>query len=535
MPHPTRLAAAALLAASSAALADVPPLSFDVLAVEGAPAPGGGTFQTLSFPVGQPGGAVAFTGRLTGLTPAAFLADPGGGARRVATAGDALSGGSAIDRFGNVYPDNLGGLVGIVDTSAGSDVLARFSPGVGGGFASDVLVREGQAVVPGGLPLTDSGLIRPAVAVSGRGDVAATVFLENPGGLPGAGTVYAFSPDGTVRQAVEPGESVPGGGGTIFSAGPSALASDGTLAFTFNATGGIEGYGVVAPDGTRDLPGRTGSPVADSGGLILGSEVGSGSNLSGGIDVNAAGQVALIADLTTGDGTPVGRSLLGPTPGGDLGLLARQGTPLKAVPGSIFADVIDNERFFPLVTEPRIDPAGRVAFAGRLAVGPGGVTGDDDAGLFVSDPMTGDVALAVREGQALPGDANRVFDSLTSGNFVGDDLFAFPATVRAAGSGQGSAFTAGLFVYDAADGTTTSLLAAGDVIEVGPGDLRTVANVLTGDRRGPLDAGGAFGSVAAEVAFTDGSTAIVRVVAVPEPTTAALLAAGAVLLLRRRR
>ena len=535
MRHPIRLMTAAVLAASPAALADVPPLAFDVLAVEDAPAPGGGTFQSLGLPVGQPDGAVAFAARLEALVPVAYLADPGGAAVRVAGAGDPLPGGGSIDRFTNVYPDSIGGLVGVVDPSGGADSLVRFSPQDGGGFDADVLIREGQPVVPGGLALTDFGLIRPSVAVNGRGDVAATVFLESPGTLPGAGSVYAFSPDGTIRQAVDPGEPAPGGGGTIFSAGPSALAPGGTLAFTFNATDGIEGYGVVAPDGARSFPGRTGTAVADSGGLVLGSEVGSGSNFTGGIDVNDAEQVALIADLATPDGTPVGRSLLGPTAGGDLGLLARQGTPLKAVPGSIFADVIDNERFFPLVTEPRIDARGRVAFAGRLAVGPGGVTGDDDAGLFVSDPATGDVLLAVREGDLLPGEAGRAFDSLTAGNFVGDDLFAFTATVRDAAAGQGSPFSGGLFVYDAADDAVTTLLAAGQVIEVGPGDSRTVANVLVGDRRGPFDAGGAFGAVAAEVAFVDGSTAIVRVSAIPEPTIAALVGTAGGLLLRRRK
>jgi len=109
--------------------------------------------------------------------------------------------------------------------------------------------------------------------------------------------------------------------------------------------------------------------------------------------LNDRGEVAFTGWRSDG-GTNL-LSLWGPDAQGDLQVLFNAGDPAPgAPPGAVF---------YSLSTRVLLNDSGQIAFYGRLAVGPGGVTVDDDVGIWGPDGLGG-TTLLFREGDPIPGD-----------------------------------------------------------------------------------------------------------------------------------
>ncbi len=114
---------------------------------------------------------------------------------------------------------------------------------------------------------------------------------------------------------------------------------------------------------------------------------------------NGSGQVAFQTGLEIGSGGVTESNNTGIWAGeaGNLIMIAREGDHAPGAPeGAKFGDL----RWYLLA--PVLNDTGQVAFGASLEVGPGGVTGLDDSGIWISD-LTGECILAVRKGDTLAG------------------------------------------------------------------------------------------------------------------------------------
>ena len=221
-------------------------------------------------------------------------------------------------------------------------------------------------------------------------------------------------------------------------------------------------------------------------------------------DVNAAGQMAFYGFLQTGPGGISGSNDQGiwSEGSGSLDLVAQSGSQ---APGTEAGATFQSFGF------PLINSAGKVAFRGVLTPGTGGVTADNDSGIWSNS--SGTVALVAREGDNAPGTAGAtVFDQINSDPYLNaGSHVAFTSKLRG-GSVTAGVNDTGLWAQDAT-GTLVLLARNGDTIEVAPGDTRTISHLFviptrsTGEdgRITPFDDADQIGF---SVIFTDNTWAI---------------------------
>lgn len=261
------------------------------------------------------------------------------------------------------------------------------------------------------------------------------------------------------------------------------------------------------------------------------------------------------------------RALFGPSTAG-MTLLLRTGDATPGVAGGQFRG------FGTGLDSQAINNADQVAFSGNMVVGPGGVTGLDDRGIWgpaVSSGFTliarsgstapeagaatwagfdslvlnanaaiafegslsgtgidssngtglwaaaqgGSLELVARAGDAAPGLPGSVLDSNFEFNFAFNvhDQLAFAAELDTGG--------AAIWLYDLDTDTVELVIGPGASVEVGPGDDRTVEAASFGDAQdleahtggedGKKSVFNDAGQMAAILEFTDGSTGVFRI------------------------
>lgn len=403
-----------------------------------------------------------------------------------------------------------------------------------GGVLGDVARSLAEAPGSDGNPIVFTRLGSPRLDASGQ------VVFEADRLAPGAAGGAASTPVGGVfrggteslTEVARQGLPVPGAGaGVVFESFASpAIAGSGQTVFS----AGLAGPGVDASNGFglfREAAGTV-VEVAREGAAAPGSGAGVVfDQLSFDPTTNAAGQTAFLASLA-GEGFDSSNNLAVFSEGaGGLTEIARQG---QQAPGE--ASGITFESF----GNPVISITGETAFAASL-IGPDSVF-DDLQGIYRagSEGLVQVVGTDAEVPGGAPGDTfNFLFDPLLNAS----GQVAFEAVLASA---DGTDFSTALYATNL-DGELVEIVREGDSVNVSNDplaeDFRTLTGFLfsfaiDGDSRSGLRNGfNDLGQVVFEASFDDGSSGVFvsNVVAVPEPTTAALLALGGAALLGRRR
>lgn len=190
-------------------------------------------------------------------------------------------------------------------------------------------------------------------------DLAGTAITNTPFN---SGETYIYS-------AVQPPVPVPTSLGDVVSSGP-APGADGST--------NIGDFGLL----------RRGGFMAENGYLVF----------PGNLEIGT-GSPAVTTATSSG---------LWKTAGGNLFLLARSGTTVPEVAGAQFST---------LPEVPGINDGGEVSFLGTLVIGTGGVTVDDDTGLWSELGGSG-LGLLMRENDAVPGLTNVRVAKFASGIYA---------------------------------------------------------------------------------------------------------------------
>ena len=284
--------------------------------------------------------------------------------------------------------------VGDVSSSQSGQVAfaAGLSTGGGGVFLSSggtihKIVRPGDPTPGGGAFLSASS---PTVNTSGQ--VAFVGSLSSP---PPSG-IFLFSKEGIIK-VVRQGDPAPGGG-TFVNVNFPTLNARGQVAFLAIVGGGRSGYFLFS-DGVISPIARAEDPVPGGGTITF--------PFLPPLSLNAAGQAAFMADLSTGDPEleidDVGVFLVS---SGTISRIARRGDPAPG--GETF-----NGAF-----SPSVDDKGQVAFQGSV-LPPG------RSGIFLFSE--GAITAVVRSGDPAPGGGD--FSGLGSPKLNGQGQVAFQGGV----------------------------------------------------------------------------------------------------------
>jgi hypothetical protein len=322
-----------------------------------------------------------------------------------------------------------------------------------------------------------------------------------------SGNRYALYVDaGTPSLLARAGEIAPGGA-DVWSGQQTALVNAaGEVAFRSALAGGSVAGIWAEGDAGLELVMRSDALPPGFAGLQFGafSMVG----------WNANREVAFTSNLGPG-AVEDGQGLwLGAA--GSLGLVARQGDPAPGTSAEF--DFIDPGNCF-------LDELGEATFIGWLRSG----NPSNDRGIWSGVP--GDVALLVREADDAPGVPGAELGDFENLAVAGNGRVTFESALR----GPSVSDSNDRSLWRLAGGEPRLLLREGQLLEIEPGDARTVESweIAVLDvpprRNGPLNDAG---EVALLVEFDDATQAIV---VVPEPSaTAAALAAVGSLWTRRR-
>jgi hypothetical protein len=518
-----RVLIAALLSAGPAAAQTVTVVAASSTTTVTVAAPGGGSYAVttaatpqnqrafgLDSPILNASGQVAFTARLAGGagTSGLFLtAADGAAAASLARQGAAAPGG--LGTFGNFTNNgvplghtqmgmNAAGQVALQHTATGGGAVLRFQAG----SAPTVIAAVGQAAPSGGTYTYQSNSL---LAVNASGQVSF-----------GGGTATAdgqYRGNGTTAVTISLVGAPAPGGGTLegFGAPGRVMATDGAIAFSgyLDADSEVEALFVAGGAAAPAQIARLGAAAP----AALGGSYDSFTLRDGAPALNSAGQAAFKA--TTAEGaSAVLRWTAGATQ-----VLARDGTAAPGTGGGTF------DSFGPV---NRISGSGRVAFLGEVS------GGNVNRGIFTADGTT--VTAVVVGGQAAPGLPGVTFGTAanSSGNLPEEavrinDAGGVAFWARLTGSGVTAANDSSLW-YDDGAGNLALMLREGQAVTVGPGDVRTLAQLP--DSFELSDAG-----LVLLATFTDGSDAViyVAIVPIPEPAAAVGLAAAGLLAVRRLR
>jgi hypothetical protein len=219
------------------------------------------------------------------------------------------------------------------------------------------------------------------------------------------------------------------------------------------------------------------------------------------IEINSAGQVAFEAWLTGDDVVDgVNNEGVWSNVSGSLQLVARSGSQAAGAPEGV------NYGLFSSSSWPLLNDSGQLAFHAKLAGS--GVDESNNEGIWLGEPDN--LALVTRLGQPAPGAPSGVnFSDFCCPALNSAGQIAFPANV----AGDGIDFTnnRGIWATDAS-GALQLIARTGDILEVAPGDFRTLSNVdfvsLSSNSDGRRSAFNNFGQLVFWASFTDGSQGV---------------------------
>jgi hypothetical protein len=330
---------------------------------------------------------------------------------------------------------------------------------------------------------------------------------------------------GTLQPTAIQGLAVPGiPGGATISIPIHGPAMNNAAQIAFMAS--ITGPGVTSSDNAAIFS-------EGSGGLALVARRGDPApGLADGVRfisfnrpvLNDAGAVAFVA--TTGGGWTLYSNV-----SGDLTLIANTGQQVPGLPPGVTFAEFSSWQF------PILNDIGHLVFRARLLGG-----GIDNQSLWLA--RDGALELVARTGEHAPGTPDGVlfqahFGEYYSMPFLNDaDQIAFRSTL--VGIGIDSTNDEGIWASDRS-GVLQLIARSGDVLEVAPGDFRTISSLeleradsTNTPRPNNSTALNELGQLVFVARFTDGSSGIFvsNAVAVPEPSTIALLLLGLFLAIR---
>lgn len=321
-----------------------------------------------------------------------------------------------------------------------------------------------------------------------------------PGNFPSSG-IFVGEP-GNLSLVAEIGDSAPGTTSAFFSLFATPVLNDnGQVAFSAESNGG------GGEDGIWSTASGSLAEVAVSGQSAPG-----GGTLSiqfrNEVAINDAGDVAFKNTILGGadDGIFVARN-------GGLEQVAREGLTAPGS-GSTFASTNGFGS-----GELLLDDDGFATFRALLTDGRTGIWQETSGGLG-SVVLTSDLA---------PGGGGASFDGVQEFAVNSNGMVAFEAGL--------DSFESGIWLLDQ-NGLLNKLVMTGDLIEVAPGDFRTVEFLdFQGESMTSMSSGlNDLGQVAFYAEFDDGSSGIfVSNATIPEPTTGILLSVLSIGLLARRR
>jgi hypothetical protein len=495
---------------------------------------------------------------------------------RIAFVGDAAAGtpGGSFTSIGG-HVNDAGAVAVTARVSSGGQGVWTWDVGAGGAPA--------PVVVPGASPIGPAGAeISTAFVreITPSGLVGYEASLRTgPGGVTNLNNqlVADFAPSAGHTVVAREGDPAPGFPGSTLVVGALADA----LPDWNDAGQVVEVITTFAPPFTvsgalyRFEPGSGLAPVYVSGDPVPGDPT---RTITGGVinSINEAGEVAFAAGTTDDPSGPSDPTIFMPDGAGGFGEVARvngqapdmaPGTTIQFLPGGGFFSFND---------------AGQLAFEADLVVGPGGVTGADNSGLWIANGPN-DITLRYREGDAIPGSPGLAFGAFGGTpevlNDAGDLVIATGLALGVGGvtslddkvllvpdaggsvmllAREGDANPLlpgeiwngfdvlsfaddGALLFRATDGSNRSrfyyrdaqgglgLITGQDMsVDLGGGDVRTIATFID------FDASDDATQFVATTRFTDGSVGLL-LFTVPEPGTALLVALGVGLLARRSR
>ncbi len=394
------------------------------------------------------------------------------------------------------------------DASGGLDLVARHgSPAPGGG--TDVNFSNFGSVFFGDSADTVFFTLLSGAGVTstdyrgiwseGSGSLAPAARMGDPSPGTSAGVVFDHFSNPVINAA---GQSA--FRGTL--SGPSVDFSN-DLGFWSESTGTL---GLVAREGDQ-------APGAGAGVVFSSFANNSSNNVPA---INNAGQLTIIGDVSgPGVSTSNDRGLWTGSPGA-LELLAREG---QAAPGTAAGVVFTELLVFEVVGRPG-DPFTLPAFTGQVLSGGGqtafvgglsgpGVDTTNDIGIWAGDAnglelllRTGDPAAGTPPGVVFEFFGYAAHDALVLN--AANQLAFFGVLV---GPGVDATNNTGIWAQDEA-GILTLVVRSGDVIEVAPGDTRTVTGLSfiagSGGQDGRSSGFNDSGQVAFGAQFDDGSSGL---------------------------
>ncbi len=465
-------------------------ITYDVIAVSQDPAPG-----TLDFYSNFTGQAVNSVGQ---IVVSALLEDGGGTPSGSGVFSNATGALDLIGRDGEPAPDtslDFRTITSPVLNDAGHVVFSGTLQDAGGVFAGrgiwsesggvlSLLARDG-APAPG-TPNEFSTFGNPAQ--NGAGQIAFFATLQDTGGA-FAGRGIWLQDGGSLTLVAQQGDSAPGTSVDFSALGNPVLSDSVFLAFSGqlqDAGGAAAGRGLWLQDdlGAIHLVARDGDAAP-----VTGLEFRTFGNPA----INNAGEIAFRSDLQDASGVPSGAAVFTDS-SGSLALVAQTG---NAAPGTS-----DN---FSNFGNPVLNGAGQVSFFATLEDAGGASTG---GGIWAD--VAGFLSLIARNGDTAPGTGDFFLDFATPVSNANGDVAFFALLQDAGGLFSGT----GIWLYDAASDSLDVVALVGDGFDVASGDVRTVAAVtLAGTGSGGEDGRTAAlnddGLLTFELAFTDGSEAVV--------------------------
>lgn len=183
------------------------------------------------------------------------------------------------------------------------------------------------------------------------------------------------------------------------------------------------------------------------------------------------------------------------------------------------------------VTNVALNDSGQVAVAASLEIGPGGVDSSNDTGLWLMDP-TGSSQLIAREGDALAGKTIASLDFLAGSGSSDSQAIGLNNSAQFLFTASFTDGDSGLFLYNLleADFDNNTMVNSADFQDWESGfGIDTGATRSQGDADGDMDVDG-FDLLTWQRQFGIGVPPPAIAIAVPEPSTQLLLLSAALLL-----
>jgi hypothetical protein len=497
-------------AASATASASIMPTT---VALSGATAPGGGTFNAFTNPVLNATGEVAFAASVTGGTSTSgIFTETPASIQAIALQGTAAPAGG---NYGNLFTSSTS-----TSTTLNSTGTLAFTAPLTGGTSTSGIFAGSSAATLGSVAL--QGTAAPAggnynaflangtnqaysPVLNSVGQLALQSTLT--GGTSAAG-IFTGTSAATLQTVALVGGAAPTppGGTYATTATVPTINSAGQVAFV-SIVGGLQGIFAGTPGAAQTVM-YQGTAAPGTLGEIYGTPTTTYS-------YNNLGQAAFISSITGGSlGQPTTGVFVG-APGSVQNVALGASTGGSLAPGGTGGS-------FTTLSSVTVNGLGQVAFTAGLT------GGTSTSGLFLGSTSSNLQAVALVGGTSPDGETYSSFGSTELTNDNGEVAFLVNLS--------GADVTAGVNSEELVAGTPgnlTELVREGDVIN---GLTVNGFGLLTGS--GGQDGKGMdfndLNEVAYRLTFTNGTSGVFES-AVPEPTSLGLIVAGGAILVRRTR